>query len=86
MSSLHRQARVDELPPVRSRADVIARLSDDNDQAYPIFRPMTLTTLVLDGNSSQLDVWCCGHAAQSGVPTYTWNLQNFFENSEAVIV
>jgi hypothetical protein len=43
-STVHRQARVDALPPVRNMADIAERLSDDHDRQYPIYRGMTLHT------------------------------------------
>jgi len=74
-SSVHRQARVDALPPVRSRADIASRLSDTADGEYPLYRDMTLATFLLDGMSGQLEVWCCGHSAASGAPPmHTWNI------------
>ena len=81
-STLHRQARVDALPPARSLADVKARLSDTADSAYPIFRDMTLTSLVLDGASGRLNVWCCHHSALDGPPAYSWSLKDFFVGAE----
>lgn len=79
VSSLHRQARVDALPPPRTSADVRARLSDTSDAAYPIFRGMTLTSIVLDGVTGALDVWCCGSSPASGAsPAYRWNVLKFF--------
>jgi len=69
-SSVHRQARVDQLPAPHSREDVIARLSDDSDTAYPIFRDMTIATLILDGSTGRLDVWCCGQRPNSGSPPF----------------
>lgn len=74
-STLHRQARVDSLPAPRSAQDIKAILSDTADREYPVFRNMTLATLVLDGASGRLDVWCCGVAAASGVkPAHSWNI------------
>jgi len=78
-STLHRQARVDALPAPRSAADVRLLLSDASDPRYPIFRNMTLVTMILNGTTGDLDVWCCGLSANSGAPpVYRWNAINFF--------
>ena len=78
-STMHRQARMDSLPPPRSVHDVKSHLSDAADTAYPIFRNMTLATLVLDGKSGKLDVWCCHHASLGGgPPQYSWVVPGFF--------
>ena len=68
---------MDALPPVRSAADIASRLSDTAG-AYPIFRNMTLTTLVLDGASGRLRVWCCGQRAVDAEPLYQWDLGSFW--------
>ena len=73
-SSRHRQAKLDSYAAPATARDVADRLSDTTDPAYPIFRDMTLATLVLDGLSRSLQVWCCGRAATSGAPDYVWNL------------
>eukprot|EP00928_Gymnodinium_smaydae_P049981 TRINITY_DN33587_c0_g1_i1.p1 TRINITY_DN33587_c0_g1~~TRINITY_DN33587_c0_g1_i1.p1 ORF type:complete len:390 (-),score=43.58 TRINITY_DN33587_c0_g1_i1:262-1431(-) len=74
-STLHRQARVDSLPPPRTTQDIKKILSDIGDGEYPIFRDMTLTTLILDGTSGRLDAWCCGVSAASGAkPLHSWSL------------
>ena len=51
-----------------------AWLSDARDEAFPIYRNMTLHTLVLDGRTGRLDVWCCGRSAAHGPPVYRWEL------------
>ena len=62
-----------------SKSDIRARLSDRADSEYPIFRNMTLHTLVLDGATGRLEGWCCGTAAASGAPpAYTFDLLSFF--------
>ena len=77
-SSLHRQARFDALPAPRGREDVARLLSDEGDDAYPVFREMTLASLVLD-STGHLDAWCCGHAPASGhAPAYSWDILHFF--------
>jgi len=71
-----RQASVDALPPPRSAHDVMARLGDSS-----IFRPSaTLTTVVVNGSTGQLDVWCGTPSSMSG-PVYSWNLFNFFDGA-----
>ena len=78
-STLHRQARADALPAPRSLADVASRLSDVADAAYPIYRNMTLHSLLLDARSGRLRGWCCGSAPASGdPPAYDWHLPSFF--------
>lgn len=77
-SSHHRQARVDALPAPRTADDIVHRLSDTTDTAYPIYRAMTLATLVLDGAERLLQVWCCGSSATSGPPIHSWDLGHFF--------
>merc|ERR1712039_800405 len=83
-SSVHRQARVDKLPPPRSVEDVKEQLSDASDKDYPIFRDETIAQLILDGSTGRLDVWCCGQTATSGAPAVaTFSLTpNFTVGSE----
>ena len=76
-STLRRQARVDALPPARTADDIRAILSDDADPVYPIYRDMTLTTLVLDGLTGKMRVWC-GTSAMGGEPVFEWDLLNFW--------
>ena len=77
-SSLHRQARFDALPAPRGREDVARLLSDEGDDEYPVFREMTLASLVLD-STGRLEAWCCGHAPASGrTPAYSWDILHFF--------
>jgi len=83
-STVHRQARVDELPASRDRQDIMQRLSDSHDKSFPIFRNMTLVTMILDGKRGRMDVWCCGSSAAGGTPpTYSWDLLGFFSNEPA---
>jgi hypothetical protein len=77
-SSAHRQARLDELPPSRTVGDIARRLSDRADEAYPIFRNMTLTSILLNGDDGALHAWCCGHRPVDAPPAYRWNLLDFF--------
>ena len=80
---MHRQARFDALPAARTIADVRARLSDTADAAYPVYRPMTLTSIVLDGATGTLDVWCCGSSPASGAPpVYKWDVLSWFGGGE----
>merc|ERR1712232_1317922 len=75
-----RQARVDSLPPPRSEVDIGERLSDG-----VVFSPTgTLVTLVLNGTTGRLNVWCCGVSASSAFrkPMYTWNLFGFFNGTQ----
>ena len=83
------QARADALPAPRSLAEVAAVLSDVADAAYPIYRNMTLHSLLLDARSGRLRGWCCGSAPASGEPpAYDWHLPSFFpaaQSSAAVV-
>ena len=88
-STLHRQARADALPTPRSLAEVARVLSDVADAAYPIYRNMTLHSLLLDARSGRLRGWCCGSAPASGEPpAYDWHLPSFFPaaHSSAALV
>jgi hypothetical protein len=68
-----RQARVDALPPPRSDRDVMDRLSDAQ-----VFRPTaTITTLVVNGSTGVLRLWC-GVPSASNPPAYIWDMLNFF--------
>jgi len=82
-SSMHRQARMDELPAIRTRRDVVERLSDDTDPEYPILRNDTLTTVVFDSRTARLDVWCGGQAAARSPPSHTWDMRRFFGAASA---
>ena len=83
-STVHRQARVDSMDPPRTMDDIAARLSDRADSQYPIFRDMTLLTILLDGATGTLRAWCCHHRAVDGdPPAYTWDLGKFFSRSGA---
>ena len=73
-SSIHRQAKLDSYPAPATVDDIAERLSDTTDSEYPIFREMTLATLLLDGLSRSLRVWCCGRAATSGPPDFSWSV------------
>ena len=77
-STIHRQARVDAMPTPHDVEDIKARLSDTADREYPLFRSMTLSTLILNGSTGDLSVWCCGNASNSTAPLYRWNLWHFF--------
>merc|ERR1712217_432424 len=79
-SSRHRQSRVDALPGVRDVDDIISRLSDAADRKFPIFRNITVGTLILNGASGRMRVWGYGRAAASGPPTYDWNIHTFFKD------
>lgn len=82
-STEHRQARINALPVAKSVGDVRAAVSDTQDRAFPIYRNMTLASLVLDADTAQLDVWCCGSAPSSGAPAeHSWNLRRFFGATE----
>eukprot|EP01079_Euglenida_sp_SAG-EU17-18_P009312 gene9312-1677_t len=46
-STIHRQARVDQLPPSATGADIVSRLGDTTDPDWPIYRPITLITALV---------------------------------------
>jgi len=83
-TSENRQGRLDELPPSRSAADIRQRLSD-----AAIVRPnprvlnkATIASLIVNGTTGQLDIWCCGIHPNSGrPPVHSFNLFDFFEGS-----
>merc|ERR1712176_28086 len=79
-STIRRQARSDALPAIRNTQDVIDRLSDIADPKIPIYRDITLTTMVYDGTTGRMNVWCCGHSAASGPPLYSWDMLHFFDD------
>lgn len=81
-SSVARQARVDALPPPRSRGDVAAVLSDAADADYPLFCDITIATLLLDGATGRLDAWCCGNSAAGGAPpAHSWHVHIFWHDA-----
>ena len=83
-STLHRQARVDALPPARTADDIRAILSDDADPVYPIYRDMTLTTLVLDGLTGPLQERLFAGAAGGGARPST-HMVMLFSNLWALV-
>lgn len=72
-SSLHRQARADALSPPASWQDVVKVLGDVTDNAYPIYRDITLATLVMDGLTGQLRTWEDANPATTE-PSHVWSL------------
>lgn len=76
-----RQSVVDALPPPRSEVDIMARLS--NPQVFS--QAGTLVTLILNGTTGRLRVWCCGVSPSSDPhnPIYTWDLFSFFDTAHA---
>ena len=79
-STVHRQRQLDTWAGPRDAQDIVGRLGDTNDTQYPVFRNTTLTTLVLDGETSQLRIWQNGNPRISE-PKYTWNLAEFFKQA-----
>jgi len=75
-----RQARADSLPAPRKQSDVMELLSDTLNTPNRIFNQNTLSTMVLDGPSGNLNVWCCGISPKAGPPVYRWNLRHFFDD------
>eukprot|EP00929_Paragymnodinium_shiwhaense_P013292 TRINITY_DN121158_c0_g1_i1.p1 TRINITY_DN121158_c0_g1~~TRINITY_DN121158_c0_g1_i1.p1 ORF type:complete len:447 (+),score=74.68 TRINITY_DN121158_c0_g1_i1:126-1466(+) len=69
-----RQAVADSLPSVKSAEDIRDRLS--NPQIFS--QGSTITTLILNGSTGELRIWCCGIAAADAPPVHTWNVHSFF--------
>jgi len=80
-STLHRQARLDELPTPQDGSDIEMRLGDEQDGAYPIYRNITLTTLVLSADptkaTAELKIWQNANPSSSE-PLHIWDLKTFF--------
>jgi len=73
-----RQPVVDSLPAPTSTKDIMARLSHPK-----VFNSDgTLVTLILNGTTGQLNIWCCGVSAASNPtkPIYSFNLKTFFSS------
>eukprot|EP00928_Gymnodinium_smaydae_P029948 TRINITY_DN22403_c0_g1_i1.p1 TRINITY_DN22403_c0_g1~~TRINITY_DN22403_c0_g1_i1.p1 ORF type:complete len:424 (-),score=80.00 TRINITY_DN22403_c0_g1_i1:116-1387(-) len=69
-----RQSVVDALPPPRTAADVIDRLSNPQ-----VFSKMgTITTMVVNASAGTLSCWC-GTPSNSRPPLYQWDLLHFFD-------
>jgi hypothetical protein len=77
-STMHRQRRIDAMPAVRTLAGVAAALGDITDPAYPVYRPNTLATIIIDGASGNMTVWANTQPNQTSVPVYRWNIHSFF--------
>mmetsp|Transcript_7155 Transcript_7155/g.13543 ORF Transcript_7155/g.13543 Transcript_7155/m.13543 type:complete len:377 (-) Transcript_7155:102-1232(-) len=76
-STEHRQKRVDSLPPWHTKEDVLRVLGDVQDAAYPIYRNITLMTLLLDGVSGDLNIWADANP-YTAEPVYSWNVFSFW--------
>ena len=78
-STRHRQKRVNELPPPSTTHDIRNILGDTQDQAYPIYRDITLSTLVLNGKTKTLEVWIDQNPSlPSSDPFFSFHLPTFF--------
>ena len=80
-STVHRQRRLDALPPPHTFEDVAARLGNTEDVQYPIYRETTLASLVLDGKTSNLHVWENTNPALASQPSRIWDLKRFFNHT-----
>ena len=70
--------RADVLPPVRTPADVVARLGDIHDFQHPIYRENTVLSVVLDAaRGGGVRVWAGKNPALSA-PYAIWNISTFF--------
>ena len=78
-STRHRQKRVNELPPPSTIDDIRNILGDTQDQAYPIYRDITLSTLILNGKTKTLEVWIDKNPSlPSSDPYFSFHLPTFF--------
>jgi len=83
-STVHRQSRVDSaFDPATSTRDVARMLGDTADATYPLYRSSTLTTLILDGATSELSVWI-GENPLEADPHFKWDLATFFDTQIVV--
>lgn len=76
-STEHRQARIDQLPAPKCAHDIAQILGDTSDADYPLYRPITLTSLILDGATGVLQVWVNSNPATTP-PEFSWPLASFF--------
>merc|ERR1712070_389620 len=76
-STMHRQDRLNVLPAPHVEQDVRSRLGDTHDEAFPIYRNITLTTVVADGLARQVMVWENSNPYLRE-PTTIWNLSTSF--------
>jgi hypothetical protein len=79
-STLHRQARLDSLPPPQHAADIITLLGDTHDIAFPIYRNITLTSVVIDAKrpgEATLSIWEDDNPNESPAKR-TWDMGSFF--------
>ena len=77
-SSFYRQIALNTFPAPTGCNDIQSMLSDTSDRNYPVFRNITLTTMILNTKTLQLHVWCCGKNAAEHEPVYLWNLSKWF--------
>lgn len=77
-STMNRQARADFLAAPRSRDDIAEILSDVDGTDYPIWRDITIATLLTDGATGRLDAYCCGESAATHAPAHSWDVLDFF--------
>ncbi len=82
-STEHRQSRIDRLPAPHSVADVANILGDTADAAYPLYRTITLASLILDGATGVLSVWVDSNPAETR-PVFAFPLASFFSPSPAL--
>lgn len=76
-STMHRQARINDLPAPASTDDIAAILGDDGDSEYPIYRDITLTSSTLDATTGVYTVWVGTNPADTA-PTFVWHLKEWF--------
>jgi hypothetical protein len=78
-SSARRQTRADEMPATLEGEDIISALGDTLDPDYPIYRPITLATALLNGITGDLHIWA-GTNPSLSEPLFQWNLLSFWDS------
>ena len=75
-STEHRQQRVWALDVPRSVTDVAKILGDieGNKDGFPIYRKITLTTLIVSEKTKELMIWIDANPSTGGSPDIVWNL------------
>jgi hypothetical protein len=81
-SSIARQSAADRLPPPRNAADIARVLGDTSDPVYPIYKPDTLVTSIVDAQTGNITLWAATNP-NSSEPVYQWNLSTFWNETMA---
>lgn len=78
-SSFYRQEALNSFATPSNCKDIEMMLSDTSNTNYPVFRNITLTTMILNLKTLNLNVWCCGKNALQHDPVYQWDLSEWFK-------